>query len=71
LPVFVQEGYPPSRRTARLVLLTQPVPPFTKALDKIAADEFRSTNSVILQLLDEKLKSKGIDWRKEDDESQA
>jgi hypothetical protein len=39
-----------------------------KALDKIAEDEFRSTNSVVLQFLDEKLKSKGIDWRKEEDE---
>ena len=34
-----------------------------KALDKIAAGEFRSLNSVILQFLDEQLKSKGIDWR--------
>ena len=33
-----------------------------KALDKIAASEFRSLNSVILQFLDEKLKSMGIDW---------
>jgi hypothetical protein len=39
-----------------------------KALDKIAEDEFRSSNSVVLQFLDEKLKSKGIDWRKEKDE---
>ena len=39
-----------------------------KALDKIAEDKFRSTNSVVLQFLDEKLKSKGIDWRKEEDE---
>ena len=37
-----------------------------KTLDKIAAGEFRSMNSVILQFLDEKLKDKGIDWRKED-----
>jgi predicted transcriptional regulator len=36
-----------------------------KALDKIAEDEFRSTHSVILQSLDEMLKSKGVDWRKE------
>ena len=35
-----------------------------KELDKIADSEFRSLNSLILQLLDEKLKSKGIDWRK-------
>ncbi|MBW2138124.1 MAG: Arc family DNA-binding protein [Deltaproteobacteria bacterium] len=34
-----------------------------KALDEIAASEFRSLNSVILQLLDEQLKSKGINWR--------
>jgi hypothetical protein len=37
-----------------------------KALDKIAEDEFRSTNSVVLQFLDEMLKSKGVDWRKKD-----
>jgi len=36
-----------------------------KTLDKIAASEFRSLNSLILSLLDECLKSKGIDWRKE------
>jgi hypothetical protein len=36
-----------------------------KSLDKIAESEFRSLNSVILQLLDEQLKTKGIDWRKE------
>jgi len=35
-----------------------------KALDKIAAGEFRSLNSVILQFLDEQLKSKNVDWRK-------
>jgi hypothetical protein len=39
-----------------------------KVLDKIAEHEFRSTNSLILQFLDEKLKSKGIGWRKEKDE---
>ena len=37
-----------------------------KALDKIAASEFRSLNSLILQLLDEQLKGKNIDWRKSD-----
>lgn len=37
-----------------------------KALDEIAAGEFRSLNSVILQLLDEQLKSKGINWREKD-----
>jgi len=36
-----------------------------KALDKIADSEFRSLNSVILQLLDEQLTSKDIDWRTE------
>ena len=36
-----------------------------KALDKIADSEFRSLNSLILQLLDQELKSKGIKWRKE------
>jgi hypothetical protein len=35
-----------------------------KALDEIATREFRSVNSVILQFLDNHLKSKGIDWRK-------
>lgn len=39
-----------------------------KALDEIAAGEFRSLNSVILQFLDEKLNDKGIDWRKQDTE---
>ena len=39
-----------------------------KALDEIATSEFRSLNSVILQFLDEKLSSKGVDWRKEDKE---
>ena len=36
-----------------------------KALDEIAASEFRSLNSVILQFVDEKLKSKGINWQTE------
>jgi len=36
-----------------------------KALDKIAASEFRSLNSVILQFLDEKLQSKSVNWHKE------
>ena len=36
-----------------------------KALDKIAASEFRSLNSVILQFLNEQLKSKGINWQPE------
>jgi len=39
-----------------------------KALDKIASSEFRSLNSVILQFLDEKLNTKGIDWREESSE---
>jgi len=39
-----------------------------KALDEIAASEFRSLNSIILQFLNEKLTSKGIDWRKKDRE---
>jgi hypothetical protein len=37
-------------------------------LDKIAASEFRSLNSLILQLLDESLKAKSIEWRKEKSE---
>jgi hypothetical protein len=36
-----------------------------KALDTIAASEFRSLNSLILKLLDDQLKAEGIDWRKE------
>ena len=36
-----------------------------KALDKIAAGEFRSLNSVILQFLDEQLRAKEVDWRQE------
>ena len=39
-----------------------------KALDQIAASEFRSLNSVILQFLDEQLKGKNISWRLEDKE---
>jgi len=39
-----------------------------KALDEIADSEFRSLNSVILQFLDEKLSTKGVDWREEDTE---
>ena len=35
------------------------------ALDKIAGGEFRSLNSLILQLLAEALKARGIDWREE------
>ncbi|UCG13591.1 MAG: Arc family DNA-binding protein [Deltaproteobacteria bacterium] len=34
-------------------------------LDRIAAGEFRSLNSLILQFLDETLRAKGIDWREE------
>ena len=34
-----------------------------RALDKIASSEFRSLNSLILQFLDEHLKSKGIKWQ--------
>ena len=36
-----------------------------KALDGLAAKEFRSLNSLILQFLDERLKEKDIDWRME------
>ncbi|MFC1815868.1 Arc family DNA-binding protein [Thermodesulfobacteriota bacterium] len=35
-----------------------------KSLEKIAESEFRSLNSMILQFLDDQLKSKDIDWRK-------
>jgi hypothetical protein len=37
-----------------------------RALDTIAQNEFRSLNSLILQFLNDHLKSKDIDWRKED-----
>ena len=39
------------------------------ALEKIADGEFRSLNSVILQYLDEQLRSKGIEWREDEKES--
>ena len=38
------------------------------ALDKIAGGEFRSLNSLILQLLAEALKARGIPWREESEE---
>ena len=38
------------------------------ALDKIADGEFRSLNSLILQLLAEALKARGIPWREEESE---
>ena len=41
-----------------------------KALDRIAASEFRSLNSVILQFLDEKLQSKSINWHKPDNKQE-
>jgi hypothetical protein len=34
-----------------------------EALDKIASSQFRSLNSLILQLLDEALKAKSINWQ--------
>ncbi len=37
-------------------------------LDKIAGSEFRSLNSLILQLLNEALEAKGINWREEEPE---
>jgi hypothetical protein len=39
------------------------------ALDKIAGGEFRSLNSLILQLLAEALKARGVDWRAEEEEA--
>lgn len=36
-----------------------------KALDRIAANQFRSLNSLILQFLDDQLKALNIDWKKE------
>ena len=34
-----------------------------EALDEIASSQFRSLNSLILQLLDEALKAKSINWQ--------
>ncbi len=34
-----------------------------KALENIAANEFRSLNSVILHYLDKQLRDKGIEWQ--------
>lgn len=36
-----------------------------KALDRIAVNQFRSLNSLILQFLDDQLKALNIDWKKE------
>jgi hypothetical protein len=38
-----------------------------EAIFQIAKTEFRSVNSLILQLLDEALRAKNVQWRKEDD----
>ena len=35
-----------------------------KALDRIATNQFRSLNSLILQLLDDQLKARDINWKK-------
>jgi predicted HicB family RNase H-like nuclease len=35
-----------------------------KALDRIAANQFRSLNSLILQFLDNQLKAYSINWKK-------
>ncbi|PKN63267.1 MAG: hypothetical protein CVU57_20395 [Deltaproteobacteria bacterium HGW-Deltaproteobacteria-15] len=40
-----------------------------KALEEIAAKEFRSLNSVILQFLDEQLRLKGINWQEPEKKS--
>jgi hypothetical protein len=39
-----------------------------EAIVKIAESEFRSVNSLILQLLDEALQAKNVDWRQEEDQ---
>ena len=36
-----------------------------ETLDRIANLEFRSLNSLILQLLSDQLQAKDVDWRKE------
>ena len=38
-----------------------------KAIVEIAETEFRSVNSLILQLLDEALRAKNVEWRIEED----
>jgi predicted HicB family RNase H-like nuclease len=38
-----------------------------KALDRIAANQFRSLNSLILQFLDDQLKARSINWKKKKD----
>ena len=38
-----------------------------KAIVEIAETEFRSVNSLILQLLDEALRAKNVEWRTEED----
>jgi hypothetical protein len=35
-----------------------------KALDRIATNQFRSLNSLILQLLDDQLRARDINWKK-------
>ena len=39
-----------------------------ETLDRIAGSEFRSLNSLILQMLNDQLQVKDIDWRKEKSE---
>lgn len=39
-----------------------------ETLDRIAGSEFRSLNSLILQMLNDQLQAKDIDWRKEKSE---
>ncbi len=36
-----------------------------KVLDRIATNQFRSLNSLILQFLDNQLKARSINWKKE------
>ncbi len=38
-----------------------------KALYRIAANQFRSLNSLILQFLDDQLKARSINWKKKKD----
>ena len=39
-----------------------------KALDRIAINQFRSLNSLILQFLDDRLKTLSINWKKKEND---
>ena len=57
---FLKKGTIPVMKVAVNIRMPERM---KKALDEIAESEFRSLNSLILQFLDEQLKSKDINWR--------